>query len=131
MSWVALASTLLLAPIAGLGLPTEGIAAASVKVILIGLSGGILALPLAFIGTAARGYLAAITSLILIVVVTQIITVIGVGAWFPYAIPSLWAGMGGQAAAALIQPVQLALVPALGLAGIVATLYRWHRMEVI
>jgi len=89
----------------------------------VGLSAALLATPLAFIASAARGYLPAIAALILIVVITQILSVLGVGGWFPYAAPSLWAGMGDQAAAALISPQQLSLVPLTGAAGIAATIW--------
>jgi ABC-2 type transport system permease protein len=130
LSCVALAAAFALTPIAGVHPTIDGTAVASAKLILVAMSGGILALPLAFIGTVGRGYLPAITSLILIVVITQIITVVGAGGWFPYATASLWAGMGGPAAASLIQPIQLALIPTTGLVGVAATLHRWHRLQI-
>jgi hypothetical protein len=82
-------------------------------------------------GSAAGGYLPAVAALILIVVATQILTVIGVGAWVPYAATSLWAGMGGPEAAATIAPQHLALIPLTAAAGVAATLWWWRRMQVV
>jgi ABC-2 type transport system permease protein len=127
---VVLITAIALAPLAGLPFPDAAAVRWAVKVLIIGLSGAVLALPLAFIASAARGYLPAVGGLILIVVVTQILTVVGVGRWFPYAIPSLWAGMGGQAQAALIQPQQLLLVPLLGAIAIAATTWWWKRAQI-
>jgi ABC-2 type transport system permease protein len=97
----------------------------------VGVNGALLAYPLAFIASAARGYLPAVAALILIVVATQILTVIGVGAWVPYAATSLWAGMGGPEAAATIAPQHLALIPLTAAAGVAATLWWWRRMQVV
>ena len=101
------------------------------KVLAVGVNGALLAYPLAFIASAARGYLPAVAGLILIVVVTQILTVLGVGAWVPYAATSLWAGMGGPAVAATIEPHHLALIPLTAAAGVASTLWWWRRMQVV
>jgi ABC-2 type transport system permease protein len=85
-----------LAPVAGLALPGLDDNVAALKVLAVGLTGALLATPMALVASLARGYLAAIATLILIVVATQIITTVGFGLWFPYAVPSLWAGMGGK-----------------------------------
>jgi ABC-2 type transport system permease protein len=120
-----------LAPIAGLHLPIDAGAGPTLKVLLVGLSAGLLASPLAFVATLARGHLPAVASLILIVVVTQIVTIVGLGRWFPYAAVSLWSGLGGAQAAEQITLSQLLLVPATAAIGCVATLWRWRRMQVI
>lgn len=120
-----------LAPLAGLPAPSAGVLEPAAKVLVVGVNGALLAYPLAFVASAARGYLPAVTGLILIVVVTQILTVIGFGAWFPYAATSLWAGMGGPAAAAAIAPRHLVLVPLTAAAGIASTLWWWRRMQVV
>lgn len=65
----------------------------------------------------------------LVVVATQVITAIGGGHWFPYAVPSLWAGMGGAEAAADISPAGLLSVPLTAALGIVATLHWWSTFE--
>lgn len=131
LSGLALIAAIALAPVAGLHMPIDAAAGPIVKVVLVGLTGGLLAFPLAFVATAARGSLPAVACLILIVVVTQVITVVGLGGWFPYAVISLWSGMGGATVAAQITPPQLLLVPLTGAIGCVATIGWWRHMQVV
>ena len=131
LSLITLAAAFALAPAAGLPAPTADLLEPAAKVLAVGVNGALLAYPLAFIASAARGYLPAVAGLILIVVVTQILTVLGVGAWVPYAATSLWAGVGGPAAAATIAPHHLALIPLTATAGIAFTLWWWRRMQVV
>jgi ABC-2 type transport system permease protein len=82
---VVVAAAFALAPLAGLPVPHLDDTGAAVKVVVIGISGAMLTTPLALVATIARGYLPAVSALILIVVVTQVVTLVGIGAWFPYA----------------------------------------------
>ena len=91
-----------LALVAGLPLPGMDEAGLALKVLAVGVTGALLSTPMALVASLARSAVPAIGVLILIVVTTQIITLVGFGSWFPYAAPSLWAGMGGQEAASLI-----------------------------
>lgn len=104
-------------------LPAIGIALA------VGALGAVLALPLALVAVLGRGYLPAIGALLALVVVTQVLTTFGAGAWFPYAAPSLCAGMGGAAAAEAVTPLQLLLVLPVGAAGAAAAAGAWARLE--
>jgi ABC-2 type transport system permease protein len=131
LSLITLAAAFALAPFAGLPAPTTEALEPVAMVLAVGVNGALLAYPLAFIASAARGYLPAVAGLILIVVVTQILTVLGVGAWVPYAATSLWAGMGGPAAAALIAPHHLAMIPLTAAVGVASTLWWWRRMQVV
>lgn len=131
LSLLTLAAAFALAPLAGLSAPSTDALEPAAKVLAVGVNGALLAYPLAFIASAARGYLPAVAGLILIVVVTQILTVIGVGAWFPYAATSVWAGMGGPAAAAMIAARHLLLIPLTAAAGVASTLWWWRRMQVV
>ena len=131
LSLITLAAAFALAPLAGLPAPPPDLLEPAAKVLAVGVNGALLAYPLAFIASAARGYLPAVAGLILIVVITQVLTVLGVGAWVPYAATSLWAGMGGPAAAATIAPHHLALIPLTAAAGVAATLWWWRRMQLV
>jgi hypothetical protein len=72
--------TCVLAPLAGLTVPSAAVFFnPSLKAVAVGLCAALLATPLAFIASAGRGYLPAIVALILIVVITQILSVLGVG----------------------------------------------------
>ena len=120
-----------LAPVAELQLPIDAGVGPPLKVLLVALGAGLLAFPLAFVATLARGHLPAVATLILIVVITQIVTIIGRGGWFPYAAINLWTGLGGAQAAEQITLPQLLLIPVTALVGCVATVWRWRQMEVI
>jgi ABC-2 type transport system permease protein len=61
---------------------------------------------------------------------TQLVTLTGAGAWFPYAAPGMWSGMGGTALAVSVLPIQLLLALPVGLAGVLATTWWWDRAEV-
>jgi ABC-2 type transport system permease protein len=87
----------------------------------------LLALPFALVATIARSALAGVGAVIGIIVATQILTVIGVGPWFPYAAPSLWLGMGGPELTATVG--QLLLVLPLAAVGWAATALWWQHAE--
>jgi ABC-2 type transport system permease protein len=87
--------------------------------------------PLGWAASALRGYLPAVGALIALVVVTEIGTALGAGAWFPYAAPGLWLGMGGAAAAAEVSGAQLALAAPVGALGAAGTLLWWRAAEVL
>ena len=64
-----------------------------------------------------------------VIVVTQILTVIGAGPWFPYAAPSLWLGMGGPDVS--VSPAQLLLVLPVAATGWAATALWWQHAELV
>lgn len=102
----------------------------ALPVVAVGVMSGLLAIPLGWVATLTRGYLGAIGILIGIIVVTQIVTTVGAGTWFPYAIPSLWAGIAGPDAAATIGLLQLSTVGLVAILGTVATILSWRRLQI-
>ena len=92
-----------------------------------GLLSALLAVPFALVASVARSALAGVGALIGVIVVTQILTVLGVGGWFPYAAPSLWLGMGGPEMTAT--PIQLVLVVPLAAVGWASTVFWWRHAE--
>lgn len=112
------------------GLPVDraGLTTAA-HAVAAGVLCALLAAPLALISSWRRGYLAGFVALLGVVVVTQVVTATGAGAWFPYAAPSLWMGMGGAAAAAEVTPVQLLLPVLVAAASVLATLAWWRRAQ--
>lgn len=88
-----------------------------------------LALPFAWVASLTRSPLGTIGVLIAIVAVTQIVVVLGVGLWFPYAVPSLLTGMGGPEAASEIQPGALAVTAAVAPLAVVAVALYWQRLN--
>jgi ABC-2 type transport system permease protein len=128
----ALAAVTLAIPLGvaiGLGAPDAAAARGAAEALTVVVLTTLLTLPLAWVASVRRGYLPAVGALLGLVVVTQIGTVAGAGAWFPWAAPGLWAGLGGAAAAAAVTPVQLLLAVPVGAAGTLGTLRWWSTAE--
>lgn len=96
---------------------------------LAGLLAVALVMPFAWVASVTRSPLGTVGVLIGVVAVTQIVVVLGAGAWFPYAVPSLLSGMGGSQAAAEIGPGSLIATAALAPLAVFAVAHRWHRLD--
>lgn len=81
-----------------------------------------------FVASWGRGYLAAVAAMFVTLFAAQVISAVGYGAWFPWAVPSLLSGVGGsdQTSAGLPGVASVALV---GLAASVATVLWWQRAD--
>ena len=135
LAWAAAAVTaavvvaLALGPLAGLGAPGGEVLAAAAKAWVVGALAALLAVPVGLVATLGRGPLPGVGALLGVVVVTQVLVTFGAGAWFPWAAPSLWAGMGGREAMEAVTPVQLLAVLPVAVAGAAATAAAWERLE--
>ncbi|GHH73385.1 ABC transporter permease [Promicromonospora soli] len=96
--------------------------------VVAGLLGGGLALPFAWVATVTRSQLGTVGGLVGVVALTQMVVLLGGGSWFPYAAPSLWAGMGGADAAAAIGLPNLLLAAAGAPLAIAAVVDAWRRL---
>lgn len=114
----------------GLGTPDAAAWAGAGRILVVGALTVLLTLPLALVASVARGYLAAVAVLLGLVVVTQIVVALGAGAWFPYASPGLWAGLGGPQLADSVTVAQLLLALPVGLAAAVGTWWWWRVAKV-
>ncbi|CAA9293683.1 MAG: hypothetical protein AVDCRST_MAG61-413 [uncultured Friedmanniella sp.] len=113
-----------------LGLPFDReVLDAAVRAVLAGLLAALLALPLGLVASWRRSYLAGFVVLLFVVVVTQVVTAMGGGHWFPYAVPSLWAGMGGEEAARAVSALGLLSAPLVAALGVAATVRWWSTFE--
>jgi ABC-2 type transport system permease protein len=113
-----------------LGLPlTPSALTVALQASIAGLLSAVLAWPLALVSSWRRGYLAGFVALILVVVLTQLLTATGTGAWFPYAAPSLWMGLGGPEVADKVSATQLALAPLVSAAGVAGSIAWWGHAE--
>lgn len=124
----ALASTAVMLGLGALlglttGTPWPGVGRTLIGAVLTALLG----LPFALVATISRSALAGVGAVIGVIVSTQILTIVGVGPWFPYAAPSLWLGLGGPDLTA--NPAQLLLVLPLAAAGWAATALWWQHAE--
>ncbi|GAA1993947.1 hypothetical protein GCM10009718_34680 [Isoptericola halotolerans] len=123
----ALGITAALAAVTSSGLGPEAWAAAG-RGLAAGMLGAGLGVPFAAVATATRSPLATVGALIGVVALTQMVVLVGGGSWFPYAVPSLWTGMGGAEAAAGIGPAGLLLTAAVAPVGIAVVTRQWHRL---
>lgn len=87
-----------------------------------------LSIPFGWVATRTRSALGTVGVLVGLVAVTQVVVVLGAGSWFPYAVPSLWAGAGGRDAAAAITPAALLLTAAVAPLGLVLVSRAWARL---
>lgn len=56
----------------------------------------LLSAPVAFFASIGKGYLSPLGFIIIILITSQLITAIGFGPYFPWAIPALYSGMTGE-----------------------------------
>lgn len=114
----------------GIGPIELGVIAPEVwRLATISLLAGTLALSIAYAASVGRGYLPAIGALVVIIAVSQVVVLFGTGGWLPFAVPGLMAVSAAEGVPSL-NPVQIALVPLLALATILATMRWWRRAEV-
>lgn len=96
--------------------------------VVAGLLGGGLALPFAWVATVTRSQLGTVGTLVGMVALTQVVVLLGGGSWFPYAAPSLWAGLGGAEAATAIRLPHLLLAAAVAPLATAAVVLSWRRL---
>ncbi|WP_344948030.1 ABC transporter permease [Sphaerisporangium flaviroseum] len=111
-----------------LGLPGEVTAGDVLRLPVIAVMTWLLTTPLSLAASLGRGYLAAVGVLFVIVFCAQIITALGFGAYFPWSVPGLYAGLGGTT----YDPpgvVGYLLVVLVGAAGVAATAIWWERAD--
>lgn len=82
----------------------------------------------AFFAGVGRGYIAPLAWAIATIAASQILAVLGWGAWFPWSVPAILAGAGG----AEVEPVTMAgvaIVVLTAAAGLIATVAWWERAD--
>ena len=87
-----------------------------------------LTLPLAWVASAGRGYLPAIGVTVLLVFLSQVLSVLGLGPWFPWAAPALLSGAAGPEAQNLGVGTYL-LVTATVLGGVAGVIAWWRAAD--
>ncbi|GIH23575.1 ABC transporter permease [Acrocarpospora phusangensis] len=111
-----------------LGLPgwtTPAIAYGLGRIVITGALSSLLTTPLALAASLGRGYLPAVGVMFVIVFSAQVIAALGFGAYFPWSVPALYAGLAGPGQDRP-GPVGFALVLATAAAGALATTTWWR-----
>jgi ABC-2 type transport system permease protein len=98
-------------------------AIALAAILTIGLQTGA-----AFLAGVGRGYIAPLAWTVAMIVLAQILTVLGWGSWFPWAVPAILAGAGGTQVEP-VTPGALAIVVVVVLSGLAATIAWWERAD--
>lgn len=81
-----------------------------------------------FFAGVGRGFIAPLAWTVAMIVASQVLAVLGWGAWFPWSVPAILAGAGGPE----VEPVTVggvAVVVLVALAGLVATMAWWERAD--
>ncbi|MFC4058975.1 ABC transporter permease [Planomonospora corallina] len=114
-----------------LGLPGASVpvlAAGTGRVLLVAALTGALTTPLALAASAGRGYLAAVGALFAALFCAQVIAALGYGAYFPWSVPGLLAGVAGPGQEPP-GPAGYLLVAVAGAGGALATAVWWQRAD--
>jgi ABC-2 type transport system permease protein len=88
----------------------------------------LLACTYALAASWGRGYLAAVATLFVTAITAQIVSAVGYGAWFPWAVPSLMSGVAGPDQATP-GAGSIAGVVVVGLAACTVTVLWWQRAD--
>ena len=86
-----------------------------------------LVAPFALLASVARGYLAPVGAILLATFLGQIVATLGYGAYFPWAVPALYAGIAGVHTRP--GPIGYLLVALVGLAAVLGTGSWWRRAD--
>lgn len=81
--------------------------------------------PIAFFALFGRGYLTPLGIVALLVVLSQIMGVMGAGSYFPWAVPGIYSGSGGEELKSQLNMGSFIILILTGVAGYLATLAWW------
>jgi ABC-2 type transport system permease protein len=97
-------------------------------VLTVALLTGMLMPCVALVASAGRGYLTPMGWALLTLVLAQVVSVLGWGDWFPWAVPVLLSGMAGPRAAQ-VGMHSYGVVGLVSIAGVTATLMWWQSAD--
>jgi ABC-2 type transport system permease protein len=104
--------------------PASGVTALLLRLMTLAVLSALVVMPAAWAATIGRGILPGIGTTIAIIAVAQIMAVAGVGAWFPFTAPALWAIEPDA-----VSPAQLTLVLVIPAVFGPLVLRAWSRLQ--
>jgi ABC-2 type transport system permease protein len=116
---------------AALGLPgwsSDALLECARQLVVASLLTVVLVTPFALVASVWRGYLPAVGLILLVMVLAQVLGQLAVGAWFPWSVPALAAGVAGTVAGA-IGPQSYPLVALTAIAGASLNARWWARAD--
>jgi len=81
--------------------------------------------PVSLFAVAGKGYLAPLGIVALALVLAQILGAIGLGTYFPWAVPGIFSGSGGAELKATLNPVSYGILILTSIAGYLGTVLWW------
>lgn len=123
-------TAVLLGVATGLGPPDAAAWQGAARLAALAALSGLLSLPVALAASVGRGYLPAVGGLLALVVLAQVAAVGGVGGWWPWSVPAVWA-MAPDVAGEAPGAGRLLLAPVAVLAAAVVTVRWWRRAEAV
>jgi ABC-2 type transport system permease protein len=126
--WIAAAGLAFGAALQLPGWTTSVAVSGLVRILVTGLLTITLTTTFGWAASIGRGYLPGIAALIATVFTAQILTALGYGTWYPYAIPALHAGLAGPDQPGP-HPISYLTVPAAGVLAISATIRWWQHTD--
>lgn len=91
----------------------------------------IVDLPIAFFAITGKGYLVPLGIVIVLVVLAQIISALGMGTYFSWAIPGIFSGSGGENFKLQLNYISFLIVFITGISGYVGTILWWKYSDQI
>ncbi|MEU4332563.1 ABC transporter permease [Nonomuraea dietziae] len=110
------------------GWSAQAVASGVAKILVAAALSAVLTTPLALAASIGRGYLAAVGVLFVLAFAAQIISALGFGAWFPYSVPGLYAGIAGPGHDPP-GPISILLVLVTSAVGVATTLAWWRNAD--
>ncbi len=86
-------------------------------------------LPIAFLALWGAGYLVPLAGVILLIVLAQMIAAMGLGTYFPWAIPGIYSGSGGEELRSSLDILSFVILGSVALVGYLATIYWWNHAD--
>ncbi len=85
----------------------------------------VLNLPIAFFAVSGKGYLVPLGTVAAVLVLAQIIGAMGYGAYFPWSVPGIYSGSGGEVLKNRLNLTSYLIVLFTGIAGYAGTILWW------
>jgi len=81
--------------------------------------------PIAFFALWGKGYLTPLGIVALLLVLAQFLGVMGIGSYFPWSVPGIYSGSGGEEAKAQLTTMSFAILTSTGVIGYIGTILWW------
>jgi len=85
--------------------------------------------PIAFFAIWGRGYLTALGIVALLLVFAQILGAVGLGTYFPWSVPGIYSGSGGELLKVQLNAISYIIIAVTGIIGYIGTIWWWKHSD--